>query len=89
MPSSELWATVSRVDAANYQTGACDTNGIIRLTCGNAGFTLAGMEKDKQTAVRMEAGEYRKLERIARSLDRSVAWCIRAAIQAYIQANAK
>ncbi len=43
--------------------------------------------KDKQTAVRLEIGEYRKLERIARSLDRSISWCIRAAIQAYIEAN--
>jgi predicted DNA-binding protein len=45
------------------------------------------MEKDKQTAVRMPAAEYRKLERIAQSLDRSVAWVIRDAISAYIAAN--
>jgi len=41
--------------------------------------------KEKQSAVRMETGDYRKLERIARELDRSVAWCMRDAIRQYIE----
>ena len=40
--------------------------------------------KEKQSAVRMESGDYRKLERIAKELDRSVAWVMRDAIRQYI-----
>ena len=43
--------------------------------------------EQKQVAVRMESADYAKMERIARKMDRSVSWCIRAAIQAYIEAN--
>jgi len=45
--------------------------------------------KEKLTAVRLETGDHDKLERIALGLDRSIAWCIRAAIKAYIAANPK
>jgi predicted transcriptional regulator len=45
--------------------------------------------KDKLTAVRLETGDYAKLERIAVALDNSVAWCIRSAIRTFIASNAK
>jgi predicted transcriptional regulator len=45
--------------------------------------------KDKLTAIRLEEADHDKLERLAIAQDRSIAWCIRAAIKAYIAANAK
>jgi hypothetical protein len=56
-----------------------------RYGMGYISFTMD--QEQKQVAVRMETADYSKLERIARRMDRSVSWCIRDAIQAYIEAN--
>jgi predicted transcriptional regulator len=46
-------------------------------------------EKDKMTAIRLEAAQYKRLQAIGEDLDRPVSWLIRKAVDEFIERQPK